>query len=137
MATESKGFFSALFDLDFNHFITVKFVKLIYVVLMAVLFLSAIVYFLGSIVVGFSDQGSPLIILFALVFIPLVTLVYLVILRIFMESVVVFFRIGENTAAMAAATTTGQRGVVQTDPTRGEDGGWPQPRRDDSSPEPL
>ncbi|MGB3763483.1 MAG: DUF4282 domain-containing protein [Ornithinimicrobium sp.] len=137
MATESKGFFSALFDLDFNHFITVKFVKLIYVVLMAVLFLSAIVYFLASIVVGFSDQGSPLIILFALFFIPLVTLVYLVILRIFMESVVVFFRIGENTAAMAAGATTGQQGVVRTDETRGESGGWPQTRRDDGSPEPL
>ncbi len=98
--------------MDFNHFITVKFVKLIYVVLMAVLFLSAIIYFIAALVVGFSDDGSPLIILFALFFIPLVTLVYLVFLRIFMEAVVVFFRIGENTTAMATAATMTQRGFA-------------------------
>lgn len=103
MPTDSKGFFAALFDFEFKTFITVKFVKVIYIVLMAVLFLSAALYFLLALVVGFSDDGSPLLILVALIFIPLITLVYLVFLRLFMEAIVVFFRIGESTSAMAAA----------------------------------
>lgn len=103
MPTDSKGFFAALFDFEFTTFITVKFVKLIYIVLMVVLFLSAALSFLLALVAGLSEGGSPRLILVALIFIPLITLVYLVFLRLFMEAIVVFFRIGESTSAMAAA----------------------------------
>ncbi len=103
MATDSKGFFSALFDLDFNHFITVKFVKVVYIVLLAIIFLIAALTLFSALLAGFAEDSSPWVFFFALIFVPIITLFYVVILRIFMEAVVVFFRIGENTTALVAA----------------------------------
>ncbi|CAN5583330.1 hypothetical protein BH23ACT6_BH23ACT6_26420 [soil metagenome] len=103
MSTEAKGLFGTLFDFEFKSFITIKFIKVIYVILMAIILLSALIYFILALVAGASQDGGIIVILLALIFIPLLTLVYLLILRIFMETIVVFFRIGENTSALVAA----------------------------------
>ena len=59
--------------------------------------LVGVVLFVASI-----SQGG-LYILFAIVIVPIVTLIYLVLTRVSMEMVAIFFRIGENTTLMAAS----------------------------------
>jgi len=94
---EAKGFFASLFDFGFTSFITLKFLRLIYGVLVVLILLAGVVFFVASI-----SQGG-LYILFAIVIVPIVTLIYLVLTRVSMEMVAIFFRIGENTNLMAAS----------------------------------
>jgi len=94
---ETKGFFASLFDFGFTSFITLKFLRLIYGVLVVLILLAGVVFFVASI-----SQGG-LYILFAIVIVPIVTLIYLVLTRVSMEMVAIFFRIGENTNLMAAS----------------------------------
>lgn len=94
---ESKGFFASLFDFSFTSFITLRFLRVIYIVLMIVIFITALVLFFT----GFTRGGAG--IAFSLIVVPIVTLLYLVIARIYMELIAIFFRIGENTTQMAAA----------------------------------
>src|SRR5665647_1216187 len=94
---ETKGFFASLFDFGFTSFITLKFLRLIYGVLVVLILLAGVVFFVASI-----SQGG-LYILFAIVIVPILTLIYLVLTRVSMEMVAIFFRIGENTNLMAAS----------------------------------
>jgi len=94
---EAKGFFASLFDFGFTSFITLKFLRLIYGVLVVLILLIGVGAFLGSI-----SQGG-IYILIAIIIVPIVTLLYLVLTRVSMEIVALFFRIGENTNIMAAS----------------------------------
>lgn len=95
-ATHSKGFFAALFDFSFTSFITLKFLKVIYALLVAMILLTGLVSLLAAV-----SQGGAFIFI-GLVLAPLTTLVYLIFARVVLESVAMFFRIGENTSVMAA-----------------------------------
>lgn len=117
METSAKGFFATLFDLEFKNFITVKFVKFIYIALIVFIVLTAFVYFVFILLTGFQTDAGGIIALLAVIGVPLVTLIYIVLLRVLLESVVVFFRIGENTSAMAAAAGPGTGGLPASDPT--------------------
>lgn len=94
---ETKGFFASLFDFGFTSFITLRFLRVIYGVLVVLILLIAVVAFVGML-----SQGG-LYILLAIVVVPIVTLFYLVMTRVSMEMVALFFRIGENTSLMAAS----------------------------------
>lgn len=94
---ESKGFFASLFDFGFTSFITLRFLRVIYIVLMAVIFITGLILFFT----GFTRGAAG--IAFSLIVVPIVTLLYLVIARIYMELIAIFFRIGENTTQMAQA----------------------------------
>jgi hypothetical protein len=95
--TQSTTDLTALFDLSFTKFLTIGVVKIIYLLGMVGL---ALVWF-GIVVSGFSQ--SLVAGLFAIVIATLVALIYLLILRVWLELVVVLFRIGDNTSAIAAA----------------------------------
>lgn len=95
-ATHPKGFFAALFDFSFTSFITLKFLKVIYALLVAMIVLTGLVSLLVSV-----SQGGAFIFV-GLILVPLMTLVYLIFARVALESVAMFFRIGENTSVMAA-----------------------------------
>jgi len=110
-AIEAKGFFASLFDFGFTSFITLKFLRLIYGVLVVLILLGGVVVFLGSI-----SQGG-IYILVAIVIVPIVTLIYLVLTRVSMEMVALFFRIGENTNLMVAAA--GSAGPTSEGPRSG------------------
>ncbi len=88
---EQKSFFASLFDFDFNTFITMRFLKVIYIVFTVLVGLAAVAFFVG----GISQGGSGAI--FALVFVPLIALFYLIMIRVSLEVIALLFRIGDNT----------------------------------------
>ncbi|MCK4545753.1 DUF4282 domain-containing protein [candidate division WOR-3 bacterium] len=86
-----KGFFTQLFDFSFTEFITTKIIKFIYILGMIVTGLATI----GIIISGFSQ--SVVIGIVALIFSPLIFIIYVIILRVWLEIIIVIFRISENT----------------------------------------
>jgi hypothetical protein len=93
---ETKGFFAALFDFGFTSFITLKFLRVIYTILVCLILLVGLLF----LIYGLSQGGGPAV---AFIFLaPIATLLYLILVRIYMELIAMFFRIGENTAIMAA-----------------------------------
>jgi len=110
---ESKGFFSGLFDFGFTSFITLRFLKVIYTILVVLILLAGLVTF-----VVFISQGGVGVV-FAIVVVPIVTLLYLVLARVYMEVIALFFRIGENTSIMARALNAGSAPAASQQPTGG------------------
>ena len=91
--THEKSFFATLFDFGFTSFITLRFLKTIYAIVVALVLLGGLI----SLIYGLSS-GSALGVISGLILAPLGTLVYLVLARIGLEVVAMFFRIGDNTA---------------------------------------
>ena len=102
----AKGFFGALFDFGFTSFITLRFLSFIYGALVVLILLGGAAVFVVSITRG----GMYGVV--AMVVVPLGTLFQLVLVRIALESVALFCRIGENTALIAAAVGAGPNGGV-------------------------
>ena len=83
----ATGFFEALFDFNFSKFVSLQLVKVLYILVMLLAGLGAVVL----IIQGFaSSLGSGLI---ALVFAPIVFIVWILVARVFLEIFVVIFRI--------------------------------------------
>ena len=93
---EAKGLLAGLFDFSFSTFITLKFLRVIYGLLMALIVLFGLLFFART-----ASQGGTAF-LFALVVVPVMMFVYLVFARIYMELIALFFRIGENTSILVA-----------------------------------
>lgn len=89
-----KGFFEALFDLSFTEFVTTKVIKLLFILAIIASAIGCIVL----IVTGFSSRGASGII--TLLLSPIIFILYVLIARIWLELVVVIFRIAENTGKM-------------------------------------
>jgi len=89
-----KGFFTQLFDFSFTEFITTKIIKFIYILGMIVTGLATIVIIISA----FSQ--SVVIGIVALIFSPLIFLIYVIILRVWLEIIIVIFRISENTESL-------------------------------------
>jgi fumarate reductase subunit C len=86
--------FRALADVSFEHLITRRLIGVVYAVL-AILTLVA-----GTVAaLGFILNGGALI-LVGLVAVPVVTLLQLLVLRVAVESVVVYFRLAEDVRAL-------------------------------------
>jgi Domain of unknown function (DUF4282) len=93
---ETKGFFAALFDFGFTSFITLKFLRVIYTILVCLILFVGLLF----LIFGLAQGGGTAV---AVIFLaPLATLFYLIVVRIYMELIAMFFRIGENTSIMAA-----------------------------------
>ena len=93
--------FSSLFDLSFRRFITLGIVKILYIL---VLVLIAIGWLIG-VVSGFSQgAGAGLI---GLVVVSIAALIQVIFARVWLELIVVIFRIGENTSILAAKNEGG------------------------------
>ena len=105
-----KGFFAALFDLSFRHFVTGRVVSFLYVVslIFAVLnalfsagYISVLLGAFLSAVAGSSAMGWIVGVILFLISAPLFLLVSIVYVRVLLEIVVVLFRISDNTAETA------------------------------------
>ena len=117
--SESRGFFGSLFDLSFSSFITIRLVKVLYILTMILLGL-AYVGIAVAIFSGGDDQvafnasgelettdggGSPALgVLWLVVLGPLLLFFYLLLYRVLFELIVVVFRIFENTRDQLALT---------------------------------
>ncbi len=84
---ETKGFFGALFDFSFSEFLTPKIIKVLYGIGLALAAIGALVF----IVAGF-HRGVGIGIIF-LIISPLVFLLYALVVRIYLEILIVMFRI--------------------------------------------
>ena len=92
-ADEDTSFFQALFDLSFSTFITLKFIKTIYII---GLILGALVQ-LGFAFSGASNGGQLGLRLFGAV---IGWFIWTVIFRVWLEIIAAVFRIAENTSLM-------------------------------------
>jgi len=93
---QSKNFLSSLFDFSFTSFVTLRFIKILYGIFMALAALVALAVFFT-----FARQGGVGILL-ALILGPLTFLIWLLVYRVVLEFVVVIFRIAENTSILAS-----------------------------------
>jgi len=89
---EEKGFFGSLFDISFTSFVTVRLIKVIYVITLVLIGLAALVF----VVAAFADSvGTGVFVL--VIVAPLVSLLYVIYARVLLEIVIAIFRIAENT----------------------------------------
>jgi uncharacterized membrane protein len=93
---EDKGFFGALFDMSFSEFVTTKLVKLLYILLLIAIAIGLVVGLITSLVSMFS-RGGFLAGLMGLIFTPIGALIWIIMARVWMELIIVVFRIAENT----------------------------------------
>ncbi len=93
-----KGFFEALFDFSFSEFITTRLIRLLYVVALVVLGLVTIV----SIFTGFVEGlGTGLL---RLILSPIFFVLGAIVARIYLELIIVIFRIAEHMKRLVALT---------------------------------
>lgn len=90
-----KGFLGSLFDLSFTEFITTRVIKVLFI--LAIIF-SAIAA-VAMIVSGFAGGAISGIVL--LIISPILFLVYVILARVWLELIIVIFRIAENTGRLA------------------------------------
>lgn len=93
--SDTKGFVASLFDFGFTSFVTTKVVKVLYVLVMVLLALGA----LGFVISAFAVK--PILGIFVLLIAaPIVFFVYLAVWRIFLEILIIIFRIAEDLRAI-------------------------------------
>jgi len=90
-----KGFLGSLFNLSFTEFITTRVIKVLFI--LAIIF--AAIAALVMIVSGFA--GGVLSGIVLLIISPILFLVYVILARVWLELVIVIFRIAENTGRLA------------------------------------
>ncbi|MGO9055973.1 MAG: DUF4282 domain-containing protein [Candidatus Binataceae bacterium] len=95
---DEKGLLATVFDLSFKHFVTLRIVRWLFVLGIVAITIAAVI----SMITGFDPKysaGHPAVII-ALT--PIVWLGLVIALRVALETMVVLFRIAENTGDMAA-----------------------------------
>jgi hypothetical protein len=91
-----KGFFGSLFDLSFSNFITTKIIRFLYGLLIFFSGIAALALIVKGFSMGFWRGIGSLIIS------PLLFILYVVVARIWLELVIVIFRIAEHIAEINA-----------------------------------
>lgn len=99
MARSSKGFLQTLFDFSFSEFITPKIAGVLYAIAVIVIGLVAVFAVLGSLA-----SGSITTILGTIIFAPLGFLLYVLFVRVALESMVAAMYTANNTAQIAENT---------------------------------
>ena len=94
---QPKGFFSRLFDFSFTEFITTELIKLLYGLAMVFAGLGALVF------IGMGFTAHPIVGVLFLIVSPLVFVIYVIFARVYLELIIVAFRIAENTKETAEA----------------------------------
>lgn len=89
--TDAAGFFRALFDVSFSHFVTPKVVKFIYILAMVAIGLT----WLLMLIVGLST-GDAMVILLTLIVGPIMAIIYLTFIRMTLEFYLATVRMSED-----------------------------------------
>jgi hypothetical protein len=92
---EDKGFFGALFDMSFSEFVTLKFIRILYIILLVIIAIGLVIAIITGFISMFTD--SFLAGLMAIIVAPIGAIISVVLTRIWLEVLVVVFRIAENT----------------------------------------
>lgn len=93
---EEIGFFAALFDFSFSRFVSVSLIRIAYVLALLV----GVFIMVATVVMTFFNSGF-LAGIFSLVIASVAFIVFAVIARVWLEFVVVIFRIADHTKKMA------------------------------------
>ena len=96
---QQRGFFESLTDTRFDSLITPKLIRFVYVVSMIVLAIGALVAIVGSFA---NDAGTGIL---ALILAPLGALIYLIVIRLWLELIVVTFKIRDAAERVAENTS--------------------------------
>ncbi len=96
----AQSFLKELFDFSFSRFITLRFIKLLFIVGLVAIGVVSIFFALSGFTRGFG-QG-----LLTLLLSPVLFLAYTIFFRIWLELVVVIFRIADNTRHLVPADQT-------------------------------
>jgi ABC-type proline/glycine betaine transport system permease subunit len=93
-AADARGFFGALFDFSFTSFVTVKIIKVLYVLITVLVAL----FWLGYSIIAFraSAGGGVIVLIFGALF----SIIVLAFWRLVLEAFVVVFRIAEDLRAV-------------------------------------
>lgn len=102
---EGRGFFGDLFDFQFKDFITIRIIKVIYILGMILIGLGALIALVGGL-----SRGGGASIVFTVLVVPLAALLMIIFFRVYLELVVVIFRIGENSTEIARKLGAGSEG---------------------------
>jgi hypothetical protein len=92
---DAKGFLRSLYDFGFTSLITTRIIRFVYALIVIVLSLGSAFFLLATLA-----SGEPSAAVFGIIVIPLAYLLYLVMARIWMEFVIVVFRIGDDIHAI-------------------------------------
>lgn len=93
----TTGFIGSLFDLSFSEFVTTKIIKLLFILAL----IGAAIAALAIVIAGFGS-GSGAMGILALLVSPVVFFLYALLARIWLELIIVVFRIAENTGRLVA-----------------------------------
>jgi len=93
-----QGFFASLMDTRFDSLITPKLIRFLYVVSMIGLAIGTVIF----VIAAFADKASSGILM--LVLAPLVALIYLIVVRLWLELIVVTFKIRDAAEQIAGNT---------------------------------
>src|SRR3982751_6488384 len=85
-----RGFLSSLFDISFTSFVTTKLIKVLYVLSLVVIAVTALVF----VVAGF-EESAGLGLFMLVIGAPLGALLYIIYTRVILEFIIQVFRIGE------------------------------------------
>lgn len=110
-AGSEPGFIKALFDFDFKHFVTIKFVKVIYIVFLALSALGALFLPLAWGAAGAQDSAGAGLLLFivGLLFGAVILAFEVVAVRVFLEFFVATIRNSQNTTKLVELEEQRQR----------------------------
>jgi Domain of unknown function (DUF4282) len=97
---EHKGFWASIFDMGFTNFITIKIVQWLYWLAIILNALGALGLFIVLTRVGGAGVVAGLILA------PILFIIGTILDRVYLEIIIVLFRIERNTAKMAGAGTT-------------------------------
>jgi len=90
----NKGFFGSLFDLSFTEFVTTRIIKFLFVLAIIGSGIGALILLIGGITGGGAQAFVSIILA------PIVFFLYVLLARIWLEVIIVLFRIAENTGKL-------------------------------------
>jgi hypothetical protein len=88
---EAMGFLRSLYDFSFSSFVTLRVIRVLYVLITILYSLAAVLVFIAALV-----KHQPADIVFAIILVPIGYLIYLTFARIAMEILMVLFNIGKD-----------------------------------------
>jgi hypothetical protein len=101
-------FFEALFDFDFDDFITLRFLKVIYGLMLLAVVAVSVLFAIGCVSAG--GKAGPVL---AVILTPIGALFWAVMARVAVEAIAVFFRIHDHTEAMARSVPPAAAATAQ------------------------
>jgi len=95
---DAKGFLRSLYDFGFESLVTTRIIRFLYGLLVVVYSIAAVILFFAGLLSG--TAGGILLAIFA---IPIGYLLYVIAARVWMEFLIVVFRMGDDIRAMRMA----------------------------------